>query len=372
MKRLSIAATLLLACGGHRGETTKALPDFETVPAINPSVTLATTSEELTIPLGSRTLGGTLVRPERGTWPGVLLVAGSGPTDRNWESPLLAGKNGSGRQLAEAIAAHGAVVLRYDKAGTGTSPLPAKIDFDTHLEETRAALTALRARPEVDPKQIFIVGNSEGGIWATRTAQAEPANVTGLIYLSAASRSVEAILIEQVRTNLLDVAKMPSGDVDKIAAAMHQAFDDALAGKPVDVTKISDIPQLQQLMAKFFAPQLRALALPLAMFENASEAAKLPHPRLVMAGGKDMQVDPERDGRLMERNARAAGREVTYHLSPEANHVYKHEARTVEELKKDPQGAIDVYARDGVPLDTDAVDAILTWLAAHSGAHRPR
>ena len=70
------------------------------------------------------------------------------------------------------------MVLRYDKAGTGKTPLPpAKMDFDTHLEEARAALTSLRARPEVDPKQVFIAANSEGGIWETRVAQAEPASV---------------------------------------------------------------------------------------------------------------------------------------------------------------------------------------------------
>ena len=179
-------------------------------------------------------------------------------------------------------------------------------------------------------------------------------------------------MLEQIQTNLLEVAQMPASDVDRTLAAVSQAFVDAQAGKPVDVTKVSDIPQLQQLVAAFVAPQARALALPLAMFENAREAAKLPQPRLVMAGGRDVQVDPERDGRLLERTSREAGREVTYHLSPEANHVYKHETRSVDELKKDSQGAIDVYAKEGVPLDADAVSAVLGWLAAHTGAHRPR
>src|SRR5262249_1666771 len=157
-----------------------------------------------------RELGATLVKPQQGVWPGVLLIAGSGPTDRNWESPLLTGKNGSARQLAEVLASHGAVVLRYDKAGTGKTPLPTtKLDCDTHLQEARAALAALRGRPEVDPKQIFIAANSEGGIWATRTVQAEPASVAGLIYLSAASRSMEVTMLDQIGANLRDVAKLP-------------------------------------------------------------------------------------------------------------------------------------------------------------------
>jgi hypothetical protein len=63
-----------------------------------------TVSEEVTFVAGGRTIPGTIVRPESGTGPGLLLLAGSGPTDRDWNSPLLPGRNGSGRLLAEALA----------------------------------------------------------------------------------------------------------------------------------------------------------------------------------------------------------------------------------------------------------------------------
>src|SRR5206468_511457 len=78
----------------------------------------AIVSEEVTFVVGTppRTIPGTLTRPAHGTGPGLLLMAGSGPTDRDWTSPLLAGKNGSARQLAEALAARGIVSLRFDKA----------------------------------------------------------------------------------------------------------------------------------------------------------------------------------------------------------------------------------------------------------------
>jgi hypothetical protein len=54
-------------------------------------------SEEVTFVAGGRTIPGTLVHPESGRAPGILLLAGSGPTDRDWNTPLLPGKNGSAR-----------------------------------------------------------------------------------------------------------------------------------------------------------------------------------------------------------------------------------------------------------------------------------
>ena len=62
------------------------------------------------------TMEGTIVRPDgNGPFPAVVLVAGSGPTDRDWCSLLLPGSNGSGRLFAEAFARVGIASLRYDK-----------------------------------------------------------------------------------------------------------------------------------------------------------------------------------------------------------------------------------------------------------------
>ena len=74
-------------------------------------------SSEVNWQLGETTVYGTLVRPVGpGPFPAVVMVAGSGPTDRNWNSPLILGSNGSARLLAEALA-HAS--LRYDKRGVG-------------------------------------------------------------------------------------------------------------------------------------------------------------------------------------------------------------------------------------------------------------
>src|SRR5262249_44124293 len=107
-------------------------------------------SEDITFVAAGRTIPGTLVHPEPVRGPGVLLLAGSGPTDRDWNSPLLPGKNGSARLLAEALAARGMTVLRFDKAFSGKNPnLPiTDLTLDTYRDEASAALDFLRARAE--------------------------------------------------------------------------------------------------------------------------------------------------------------------------------------------------------------------------------
>ena len=88
----------------------------------------------------------------------VVFVAGSGPTDRNWCSPLLPGTNGSGKLLAEALATQGFVTLRYDKLASGPHvrenipKLIGKISMQSHLEELKGAVETLVAEKNVDKR----------------------------------------------------------------------------------------------------------------------------------------------------------------------------------------------------------------------------
>src|SRR5687768_760313 len=84
--------------------------------------TLAQQKEELvTLDTGTGIIHGTLLLPEKMPAPVVLIIAGSGPTDRNGNTPLLPGRNDSLRKLAEDLAAQGIASLRYDKRGVAAS-----------------------------------------------------------------------------------------------------------------------------------------------------------------------------------------------------------------------------------------------------------
>src|SRR3954451_6656475 len=82
-------------------------------PAAGPA---AAEEEPAQLVTASGTVAGTLaVPPAPGKVPVALIIAGSGPTDRDGNSPLIPGKNNAYRQLAEALAKEGIASLRYDK-----------------------------------------------------------------------------------------------------------------------------------------------------------------------------------------------------------------------------------------------------------------
>jgi pimeloyl-ACP methyl ester carboxylesterase len=328
--------------------------------AFDPAAQLPTTSEDVTFMNGD--VPGTLVHPTApGKYPGIILMAGSGPTDRDWNSPLIPAKNGSAKLLAEALAAHGAVVLRFDKAGVGGNKhkLTDGATFDIYREEGRGALAFLRARPDVDAAHLFVAGHSEGAYHAARVAEAEGHAIAGVLLLSGAGRSLETILLAQIDGQMRQA--MPA-QVDAEMAALHHAFDDFAAGKPVDPDQVTSIPGLRMVLKSAMAPQSATLARGLLRFDPLPVVAKLDVPVFVYNGEKDIQVDPAIDAKALVEARKSAGKDVTEFLAPDANHVMEHETRAKAEL-----APTDVkYNEPDRVLDPASVDAIVKWIGEHA------
>ncbi|MCE9576951.1 MAG: lysophospholipase [Deltaproteobacteria bacterium] len=353
-----------------------ALPDAAPPPpvtggaprAVDPAANLPIVSGEIELTVGTRTVHGTLVKPaEAGTWPGVLILAGSGPTDRDWNSKLITSTNGSGRLLAEDLARAGAVVLRFDKAFSGTNhgPPPAELSIDTYRDEDVAALAFLRGRADVRGDAVFVAGHSEGGIHATRLAAVAGKDLAGILYLSAAGRSMGDIVLGQLDQQFQEAMKDPAVAA-KMMEPIRAAFADFLAGKDVDPMKVNTVPGVRQLMMSVMNPAGARLGRALFGYDPSGEAAKLTIPVFIFNGGKDTQVDPERDARRLEKAVRTGGRDVTFHLAPEADHVLKHEPRTIAEVRSDLAASTENYNAAGRVLDPDAIGAIRAWLGAHT------
>ncbi len=164
-----------------------------TAPAQRDSVTLAT-------PTG--TIFGTLEVPAgRGPFPLVVIIAGSGPTDRNGNSPMLPGKNNSLELLAEGLRDRGIASVRYDKRGIAESAKAivseADLRFDMYADDA-AAWVKLRNDPRFST--ITIVGHSEGSLLGMLAAQRSPTDA--YVSIDGAGRPADQVLREQLAKQL--------------------------------------------------------------------------------------------------------------------------------------------------------------------------
>jgi acetyl esterase/lipase len=188
-----------------------------------------------------------------------------------------------------------------------------------------------------------------------------------VLYLASISRSMIATTLPQIEAQMRNpIAGLSAREVEAELASLRRVLADFMAGKPADPAQASKLPPLQRLVARLVNPATAKLSRPLLGFDTAAEAAKLPGPFLVLAAGKDVQIDPDLDARRLDEALRAAGRDVTLHLAADADHVLKHEPRPLAEIRANPVAVQRGYNAEGRTLDASAVAAIVAWLAAHS------
>lgn len=310
----------------------------------------------MTFDAAGMTVHGTLtLPPDEGPHPAVLLIAGSGPTDRDWNNPLLPGKNGSAALLADGLARAGVASLRYDKRGTGETGVPETVTWHDYLVEQQAALALLRAQAGVDDAKLYVAGHSEGAAHALKLAAAEGDAIAGVILLSPAGRPLQEVVMAQLTPQLRGA--LPPDAAEAELQRMNDALTAIVGGETVDPTKVSQIPGLQQLLMAFQAPASVGFARELLAFEPQAALQALPHRALILSGEKDIQVSAEDDVKPLAA-ARPDHTELV--LVPDADHVLKAEPRPVEQLSA--QTAVD-YNRDGRTLAGGVVDAIVRFVS---------
>lgn len=302
------------------------------------------------------------------TYPGneecrayAVFVAGSGPTDRNWCSPLLPGSNGSARLLAEELARRGIASLRYDKMASGPhvmENLPkftGKISMLSHLAELKGAVSALSSEMEPDGGGMLALTNSEGAIHAVNyQLQAMGGKrFDGLILTGAPGRTVG----EVARSQLLAQGKSLPG-----IESLMKCYDDAIAqftsGEPVSPDP--SLPEgVKTVLHSLENPNNLPFSRELWSYSLPEHLSTLAEPLLVLIGKKDIQIDWKADGKALE--AAMSGREnVSFAYPDGANHVLKHEPLPVEELNA--QYVSEHYNADDAILDEEALNSILGWI----------
>lgn len=231
------------------------------------------------------TLEGTLTLPFRSELeyvPGVVLIAGSGPTDRDGNNSYAPGRIGLLSQLAHIVAEAGIASLRYDKRGVGAStprPRGSLVEQERFFAwahfvgDVQAAHAELLRHDEIKGFTTGLVGHSEGGLLAIAAARAMGAkrpHALGL--LATPGRPLRDIVRSQMTRN----APAFLAEAERVMAAI------AASGRvPGGLS-----PDLRPVFPAYAGPFLRdALA-----FDPAAELARLDNPCLMLQGAADKQV----------------------------------------------------------------------------------
>lgn len=282
-------------------------------------------------------LSGTLVRPA-GKGPALLIIPGSGPTDRDGNSPLGV-KASTYRLLAEGLAGQGVATVRIDKRGMFASAGAAvdanAVTIPDYVADTGAWLKAVRAKTGLPC--VWLLGHSEGGLVALAAAR-EVEGICGLILVAAPGRRVSAVLREQLQAGIPEAA---------VVAQAGSAIDRLEKGERVDATG------LHPGLAGLFAPQVQSFLISLFSYDPVKLAASYSGPILILQGQRDIQV-PVADARRLEA-AHPAARLV---LLPEVNHVLKAVAT------EDRAANAAAYADPDLPLAPGVVEAIAAFVKA--------
>jgi pimeloyl-ACP methyl ester carboxylesterase len=269
------------------------------------------------------------------TVPVVLIVPGSGPTDRNGNGPLV--RTSAYRLLAEGLASRGIASVRIDKRGMfGSASASADADdvsIDDYASDVHAWVTSIRQR--TGASCVWVLGHSEGGLVALAAAR-ETVDICGLILVSTAGRPLAQVLKAQLKAN---PANAPVLDNAMSVLASLEAGTSVPAG------------QIDPALLPLFRPSVQRFLMSELSLDPAALLSGYAKPVLILQGLRDLQVAREDAERLQRADPRAA-----LALVANANHVLK-TVRT-----DDPSENIATYTNPDLPLADSIVDVISAFV----------
>jgi len=255
---------------------------------------------EQTLQTSTSELFGTLTVPIlKGTFPVALIIAGSGPTDRNGNNAQM--KNNSLQMLAKELAAQGIASLRYDKRGIGKSASAMiseeQLRFENYVEDAKDWAAQLKTDPRF--RKLIIIGHSEGSLIGMLAC--EQADV--FVSLAGAGRPIDVILKEQLAVQL-DGKK-------KLLRAANEGLSKLKEGVLVEDAPVE--------LFGLFRPSVQPYMISWMKYDPAVEISKLNIPIVIIQGSTDIQVSEE-DARLLFEGHRLDSRLI---IIEDMNHVLK-------------------------------------------------
>lgn len=292
--------------------------------------------EEVSITLPRGRLGGMLLLADAPDAPLVIIHPGSGPTDRDGNSPLGI-RAASYQRLAEALRDKGVSTLRVDKRGMFSSRMatadPNAVTIDDYAGDLNAWAKWVRAT--TGRSCVWVLGHSEGGLSAM--AAARDPQFCGVLLVAAPGRRLGEVMREQFRANPMNAPILDSA---------LATLDTLEKGGTVDVTK------LHPALAQLFAPAVQPFLIDLLGRDPAAMVAAIDKPVLILNGARDIQVS-EADARALA----AAKPDATLVILPAVNHVLKR-------VDSDDRAAnIATYSDSSLPIAPEVVEAVAGFVS---------
>ncbi|MEI7491431.1 MAG: alpha/beta hydrolase [Bacteroidota bacterium] len=280
-------------------------------------------------------INGTLTLPlTKEKVPVVLIIAGSGPTDRDGNSPpALMNKSNCYKMLAEELRKNGVASVRYDKRGiagsAGSALKESDLRLDNYISDAQGWIVMLNG--DVRFSKIIVAGHSEGsliGIVACSQAKAK-----GFISIAGSGRPANEILREQF-------SSLPQTEKDRIFPLLDKLQKgDTLANVPSDLNS-------------FFRPSIQPYLISWFRYDPQSEIKKLKIPVMIIQGDMDIQVSLEDAGLLAKADPQSSLK-----IIKGMNHVLKD-----TDTKDKAEQITKVYTNPDLPLDKQFGDEVVRFV----------
>ncbi len=321
-------------------------------------------------------LAATLTLPRgKGPWPAVVLITGSGPQNRDEEllghKPFLV--------LSDYLTRRGIAVLRADDRGigksTGNFTAATTADF---ANDTEAGVAYLKARPEIDPAHIGLIGHSEGGLIAPMVA-ARSQDVafivlmagTGVIgedilyaqsaLIGKAGGESEAQIAEQksLQKQMFAIAKQ-DGDAEtkqkKVLALLKEALDKLPESEKKTVGDLDQFAKAQS--GAVTSPWFRYFL----SYDPAPALRKVTCPVLAINGSNDLQVPPKQNLPTITAALKAGGnKDFTVKELPGLNHLFQ----------TSKTGSPSEYSQIEETIAPIALETMGDWILKHTQTKTP-
>jgi pimeloyl-ACP methyl ester carboxylesterase len=254
----------------------------------------------------------------------VLIIAGSGPTDRNGNQP--SGDNNSLKFIANELNKNDIASIRFDKRGIAKSEEAMReegeLRFETYVNDVKEWVNLIAKDKRFD--KIIIAGHSEGSLIGMIAAQKNK-HVKGYISIAGAGRPADEIIKEQM-------VKYPQNIKDIIFPMIDK------------IKKGDSIPNVPPMLSSLFRPSVQPYMTSWFKYNPQDEIKKLTIPTLIVQGSTDIQVKEE-DAELLAKAQPKAEKKIIKNM----NHVLKDCDTMDKELQK------PIYSNDTLQLNKDFV-----------------